>query len=310
MSEIKNLFQSPAWEEFKLKTGYQKSYRIEDVLVLQKSLPLGFSMLYSPLVSKQEFEKIADLSGFLQQIKKIGQKNNTIFYRLELDSPISSVQIPDQFTKSFEEMQPEHTEIIDLTKSEDELLAAMKPKLRYNIKLAQKNNISINYSEKSGTELDDFYAMYEATAKRHKITYRSKEYFASLLDILGPIGYARVYDAKAKIDGKDEPLAAAIVLVSDKKATYLFGSSSDQYKNLMAPHLLHWTIMQEMKQIGCEDYDLFGIAPNDDPNHPWAGITRFKKQFGGHQVDLVGSYDLVFSPIKYRLFKIAEKIRR
>jgi len=78
----------------------------------------------------------------------------------------------------------------------------------------------------------------------------------------------------------------------------------------MAPYKLHWEIMQEAKKRGCKCYDMFGIAPNDDEKHPWAGISKFKKQFGGQEFTSLGSWDMVFSSVKYRLFKIAEKFRR
>jgi len=90
----------------------------------------------------------------------------------------------------------------------------------------------------------------------------------------------------------------------------MFGASSDEYKNLMAPYLLHWEIIQEARELGFEKYDFFGVAPDDDPKHAWAGVTRFKKQFGGEVESIMGSYDLVAKPIQYKLFKLAEKIRR
>ena len=146
--------------------------------------------------------------------------------------------------------------------------------------------------------------------QKKKVAFRGKAYFENLLDILGKIDYARAYAAKSKVDGKEVPLAAAIVIFYAEEALYLYGGSSDEHKNLMAPYLLHWKIMLDAKKAGMEKYNFLGIAPTEDPNHPWAGITRFKKQFGGEQRDIAGSYDLVLKPIEYQMFKIAEKIRR
>jgi lipid II:glycine glycyltransferase (peptidoglycan interpeptide bridge formation enzyme) len=78
----------------------------------------------------------------------------------------------------------------------------------------------------------------------------------------------------------------------------------------MAPYLLHWEIILDAKKQNLKEYNFLGVAPNEDQNHPWAGITRFKKQFGGYQADILGSFDLPLKPLEYKLFKFAEKIRR
>ncbi len=312
-----SFFQSPEWEQFKLKTGYEKSYRINDILVLQRSLTLGRSMLYSPMVSKAQLDRIQITDNrkgniFIGEIKKIAQDNKAIFYRLELDIPktVNCRLLSVDFKKSFEEMQPENNWIVDISKNEDEILAGMKQKGRYNIRVAEKNNIAVTSSNITVEELDIFYDLYSKTGKRKKVAFRGKAYFENLLDILGKIDYARAYAAKSKVDGKEVPLAAAIVIFYAEEALYLYGGSSDEHKNLMAPYLLHWKIMLDAKKAGMEKYNFLGIAPTEDPNHPWAGITRFKKQFGGEQRDIAGSYDLVLKPIEYQMFKIAEKIRR
>jgi len=312
---MNSFFQSPEWEQFKLKTGYKRSYRINDILVLERQLPLGRSMLYSPLVAEKNYESRIKNQGFIERVVKIGKENNAIFYRLELDIPkeLSTFHFPlstRNFVKSFEEMQPENNWVVDITKEENEILAQMKQKGRYNIKVAEKNNIEITSSNNIGKELDIFYDLYSKTGKRKGVTYRGKAYFKNMLDILGKIDYARTYAATAKIDGKTVPLAAAVIIFYGKEALYLYGGSSDEYKNLMAPYLLHWKIMLDAKEKGIEEYNFLGVAPTEDPNHPWAGITRFKKQFGGSQEDIMGSYDLILKPLEYQLFKIAERLRR
>jgi lipid II:glycine glycyltransferase (peptidoglycan interpeptide bridge formation enzyme) len=309
---MNSIFQTPEWEKLKLETGYQKSHWLDDILVLQKTLPLGRSMLYTPEAGLSQLDDLA----MLRKIMEVGQKEKAIFWRLEIDAPLD--QLPSlkkllnsgKFVKSFEEMQPEYTLILDISKSKEEILAQMKPKGRYNIKVAEKSAVLIEFESYKGKLLDNFYEMYRQTGSRHKITSRNKKYFESLLDILGEKGYARVYNAFAMLEGKKTPLAAAIILFYGNRATYLYGGSSDEYRNLMAPYLLHSQAIDDAKAQNCTEYDFFGIAPDDDPKHPWSGVTRFKKQFGGEQVDLIGSYDLIFRPIEYQVFKIAEKIRR
>lgn len=307
-----SIFQSEGWEDFKLKTGYEKSYRISGILILQKKLPLGKSMLYSPMVGRASLDKIQDTryktQTFLSEIKDIAEQNNSIFYRLELNLPRTyNLQLTTyNWTKSFEEMQPEHNWVLKINKPEEQLLSEMKHKGRYNIKIAEKNHISIKRSNKPGKELDAFYEHYQATGKRHKITYRSKSYFEALLENLGKKDYAFCYTA----DYKGKSLASAIMLFYGESALYLYGGSAEEFRNLMAPYLLHWQIIKDAKEAGLSEYNFLGIAPDDNPSHPWAGITRFKKQFGGEQVDILGSYDLPLKPVQYKAFKIAERLRR
>lgn len=305
-----SIYQSPLWEEFKLRTGYAKSFYVGDILVLQKKLPLEYSMLYSPMVSKLQIESIK-YKDFLEQIKNIAKETKAIFYRLELDIPVGDPSTllrmtSHSFVKSFEEMQPENNWILDLTKSEEELLSEMKQKGRYNLKIAERSDIKVTWSDKIGPELTAFYDQYSKTGQRHKISYRGKAYFDALVEIFGTKGYARVYTASK--DGV--ALASSIMLYYNKEALYLYGGSGEEMRNLMAPYILHWQAIKDAKDMGCTKYNFLGIAPTEDANHPWAGITRFKKQLGGYQYDILGCYDLPFKPLLYNLFKMAEKLRR
>lgn len=271
-------------------------------------------MLYSPLVSESQVKSLSpegDPSGseaFLDKIKKNAESENAIFYRLELDVPrVFNFPLSTfHFVKSFEEMQPEHTLILNIDQSEEEILARMKPKGRYNIKVAERHNIEIEKSDSAAK----FFELYKTMAERHKITHRNLNYFQNLVDILKQKGYVQVFNAAATIDGKKEVLASAIIGYFGDRVTYLFGGSSNLHRELMAPYKLHWEIIKDAKNKGFKEYDFFGIAPDDNPKHKWAGVTRFKKQFGGEEVSLLGSYDLVFNKTKYSLFKTAERIRR
>jgi len=352
---MNSIFQTKEWEQFKLQTGYQKSYWLDDILVLQKDIALGRTMLYSPLVNEAQVESRkskVESEKFIEQIKKIAKENNSIFYRLELDIPATTDgQLPtgdegivrlaqddknrNIFVKSFEEMQPEHTLVLDLTKSEDDILAQMKQKGRYNIKQSEKHNVTV----KKTRDIESFYKLYKLTAERQKISFRNQTYFQKLIDLLEPKGYCEVFEASAPInvdettrpdaDHKNQDrnskrntstdnlqpttnqvLATAIVTFYKGRATYMFGSSSREMRNVMAPYGLHFEIIKDAKSRGCREYDFFGVAPENEPNHPWAGVTAFKEKFGGERKELLGSYDMILKPFEYKIFKMAEKIRR
>jgi lipid II:glycine glycyltransferase (peptidoglycan interpeptide bridge formation enzyme) len=298
------IFQTPEWEKFKLKTGWQKSWRVFDILVLEKKIPLLGSMLYAPVANRDQ-TKLATQKIFLDKIFEIAKESKAFLFRLESgesnDSDINPMKAG--YIKAFEEMQPEHTFLIDLLKTEGDILKEMKPKGRYNIRVAEKHGVKIS----SQGKINNFYQLYQKMAKRQKITYRKMDYFQKLLDLLGKKDYVQVFEARSK---ENKLLASAIIVFYQDTATYLFGGSSDEDRQLMAPYKLHLETIREAKNRGCRYYDMFGIAPNDDPKHPWAGVTRFKRQFGGQEFIALGSWDKVYSPIKYFLFKLAEKIRR
>ena len=309
---MNNIFQTKDWEEVKLATGYQKSYWVSDILVLVKELPLGRSMLYSPMVDESQESGVRS-QEFWKKISEIGKENNSIFYRIEFDIEKNSSTLPtsnSKLIKAFEEMQPEHTLILDLTKDKEEILAQMKQKGRYNIKIAAKNGVLVTCDEIGSESAATFYSLYQMMGKRHKITSRNQKYFSTLLEILHQKGYARVYTAWIEAENKRIPLSSAIILHYNGRATYLYGGSDNEHKSFMAPYLLHWQAICDAKEAGLKEYDFFGIAPNEDPKHPWSGVTRFKKQFGGAEVATLGSYDLPFNKIEYQIFKIMEKIRR
>lgn len=307
------IFQTPEWEKFKLETGWQKSWRIFEILILEKKIPFIGTMLYAPMLSHDQ-TKLSQQKIFIDQINKISAEENSVFFRMESSEEFSeayNLQLTAStvgrsasggisYKKAFEEMQPEHTLVLDLNKSEEDILAQMKPKGRYNIKVAEKHGVEV----KEGS-VDDFYSLYEEMSKRQKITFRKKEYFQKLIDILGCKDYAVVLKATLN----DQVLASTIVIFFGDTATYLFGGSSDENREMMAPYKLHWEIIKKAKNRGCRIYDFFGIAPSDDEKHKWAGITRFKKQFGGEEKTILGSYDLVFSPARYQIYKLLRKLK-
>ncbi|MEI8143315.1 MAG: peptidoglycan bridge formation glycyltransferase FemA/FemB family protein [Candidatus Berkelbacteria bacterium] len=308
-----NIFQSHEWEQFKLQSGYQKSYRVDGVLVLQKNLPLGRTMLYAPMVSQPTADEIMNsesrIKDFMAEIRKIGNEQNSIFFRLEFDVPVDHDSYPiihdSAIVQSFEEMQPENTWVLDLSQSEEEIQKNMKPRARYNIRLAEKSGVTVK-SGFTAEHLDIFYNLHSSTAIRHGISYRSKDYFARLVECLRPAGLVKIF--VAYLD--EEPISSHIIISSGDTAINMFGASSTDHREVKAPHLLQWRIIEECKSNGFAKYDFFGIAPSDDSKHKWAGITSFKKSFGGYQRDLMGSYDLIFKPLEYQIFKLAENIRR
>jgi lipid II:glycine glycyltransferase (peptidoglycan interpeptide bridge formation enzyme) len=106
-----------------------------------------------------------------------------------------------------------------------------------------------------------------------------------------------------------ELLAGIIVAVKGEGAWYLYGASSDRKRNLMPSYGLQWRAIQLAKERGCRFYDLFGIPPSDDPQHPMHGLFRFKTGFGGQVVNRLGCYDIALRPLSYRFYRTTERLR-
>lgn len=202
------------------------------------------------------------------------------------------------------DVQPPHTVIVDLEGDESEITARMKPKTRYNVRLAAKRGVSVR--EADDQEIGLWYAMYRETARRDRIALHREAYYRSVVAILRRNGI-RVRLLFAEHEG--DLLAGIVVAEYAGTATYLYGASADRKRNLMPAYLLQWEAIRLAKTDGCRWYDLFGIPPADDPAHPMHGLYRFKVGFGGRIVRRLGAWDQPRRPVVYRVYRLAESAR-
>ena len=311
--------QTKQWASFKSGFGWQ-SDNAGDIYVLSRQLPyINQTMSYVPELYIDEINVIDTLATFAKTKK-------TMFLRLEILNRVDDENVENikqklkenGFIKAFEELQPEHRQIIDLTqsdlsgeavaRSEDDLLVNMKEKGRYNTRLAQKKGVRVEITkgndEQAPAKLKIIYDLYQKTSQRKSISGRDIGYFEKLLSAMpDKITLAIAYF-------ENIPLAGSLTILHGGIASYLYGGSGLEHKELMAPYLLHFEVMKYAKAQGCKVYDLLAIAPENKPNHHFANLTRFKQQFGGKSVELIGSYDLILKPTWYSIFKLLEKMRR
>jgi len=304
---MKSLLQTKDWASLKAKTGWQ-AQEIDGVQIMSRKLPLGRSFFYVPEVSTEQLNKIS-IKELLKKIELSAKEQKAIAIRIEILEEENGLRLKElkdlKFQKSFEEIQPEHRQWIEIDKNEDQILAQMKPKGRYNIRVAQKHGIKV-FRNQDFDHIKIFYELYSETAKREHFRPRPIGYFKNLLNLIKETNYGSIFTAYYK----EKPLASLIITYYDQIASYLYGASSAENRNVMAPYLAHWNAIEEAKKRDCTLYDLLAVAPKDKPNHKYAGLSRFKQQFGGHQVDLIGSWDFVYQPFGYAWFKSLEKIRR
>jgi len=292
----KSFLQSKEWLDFQKFLG-RKVWQIEGLNVIRYELRLGKSYLYSPYCeSKFLSEK------FFQELKAITKKENVIFFKAE---PINNVDLEKLgFIKSHN-VQPQKTLVLDIAKSEQELLGQMHYKTRYNIGLAEKKGIKTSArgamptgrqgSALGGKYFEDFWKLMQETTKRDGFHAHPKEYYQKLLEIPNAELFVAEYNRKI--------IVANIVVFYEKTAIYLHGASDYEHRNLMAAPLLQWEQIKEAKKRGCTKYDFWGID-----EIKWPGVTRFKRGFGGSEISYPGAYDLIFQPLWYKTYKLARKI--
>lgn len=223
-----------------------------------------------------------------------------IFLRIEPDES----SLLSRCEKSID-LSPAHTRITELGATEDELLATMHSKTRYNIRVAQKQGVVVNLAQ---TDFDSVWHLFQETSSRGAFRLHSKDYYRQMVESLKD-GACRAFLATASHEGT--LLAANIMIDFGDTRIYLHGASSNVHRNLMGPYVLHWELMRDAKERGFAFYDWWGVAPIGAPEgHPWSGISRFKRGFPGVEYVSPGTHDLVLNPFAYNLYQFGRSLVR
>ncbi len=261
---------------------------------------LGFVYWYCPkgpveksLVVSRESEI---LNFLFKELRNKAEKENIIFLRFEPDFKFQLQASSFQLQKTIN-LQPAKTLILDLNKSEKELLAQMHHKTRYNLRLAEKKGVVVSVGGKE--LLDEFWQLLNQTNKRDQFRLHPKEHYQNLMEL--DKNCVRLY--LARLNG--QAIAGAMVSYFGDTATYLHGGSANRQREVMAPYLVQWQAILDAKIAGFKYYDFFGID-----EHKWPGVTRFKLGFGGNILEYPGTFDLVFKTGYYRLYNVLRRIRR
>jgi lipid II:glycine glycyltransferase (peptidoglycan interpeptide bridge formation enzyme) len=250
---------------------------------------------------------MADLTTELLTIPELRRK--TLFWRVEPALPLSEPEglIPMSYWRH-PALNPSSTMVLDLEPTEEELLRAMHEKTRYNIRLAERHGVTISVAQ-SEIERERFLDLMDETAARDHFVQHDRTYLRATVDFLTEHHAGRI--RVAKLD--DKILAANLELSYGDTATYLYGASSSEHRNVMAPFALQWNAIREAKMLGARLYDFWGANPESkampDYKTSWEGISRFKKGFGSRIVNVQGTWDLPLSQWKY-LIAFPKKIFR
>ena len=242
------------------------------------------------------------------------RKEKAVFVRV---NPPYPQELPREFQRPkilLRQMEPERTILVDLTKIEDELMANMHEKSRYNIRLASRKGVVVRNATTDEKAFASFLELLRETTKRDGITSWPDERFWKFREIFMKEGRDLTAPRAELLVGEfnDKILAAAIVMLFGDSGTYLYAASSGEDRTSNAPSLVLWEAIREVKRQGCKWYDMWGVAPTDDPNHPWAGITRFKSRYvkpgvTGKEINNIGTGDFVLDKTYYGLLRIAKQ---
>ena len=287
--------QSFEWGEFQKSLG-KKNFKIQNSgMFTNINLQFKKKYLYSPR---------GPINLNFEEASLIAKKENAIFIRFEpAIEQTGKFNLPKNAIK-VQHAIPPVTLLVDLKKTEEEILKNCAEKTRYNIRLSEKKNLEIKIG---GAELfPDFWKLMEETATRHKIKNFARGYYEKLLQI-------NKFSYLAVVYYKETPLATGLFVDFADTTTYFFGASSDEHKNLMAPYFMHFEMIRQAQKNEQKYYDFWGINPSDKNNNDYTkkyeGITRFKTGFGGEIVSYPGTFDLPINKFWYRIYRIGKFIQ-
>ncbi|MBN2117917.1 MAG: peptidoglycan bridge formation glycyltransferase FemA/FemB family protein [Anaerolineales bacterium] len=298
-----HLLQTGEWGELKSAFGW-KPVRIMSgeagVQILFRELPLGFTIGYIPKAAFS-FQRSASSDDLWREIDDVCRRHRAVFCKLEPDAWDSNFILhPSSFILSKHNIQPPRTIIIDIRGGEDEILARMKQKTRYNIRLAEKKGVTV----RAWDDIESFHKMMLLTGGRDGFGVHSLEYYRRAYELLHPKQMGELL--LAEFEGR--PLAALFAAGNGKRAYYLYGASTDEERNRMPAYLLQWEALRWAKARGCQHYDLWGVPDeeeaaleaNFEQRHDglW-GVYRFKRGFGGELKRAAQALDRVYNPLLY-----------
>lgn len=310
---VTHVMQSWEWGEFRQSLGlpllryglFEGEKLIKAFQLTLHKIPLTNSFVgylpKGPLPDKE----------LAQALEKIGEKHHCAFIKVEPDILANDPNLcmDTNFKVSPKPLFTKYNFVLDLTQSEEEILKKMRPKTRYNIKVAQKHGVVIE--ERTDDEAFEIYLkLYFETTKRQGYHGHNENYHRGVWKTLKDAGFATLLIAFYTPPQTQEkiPLTAWMLLAFKDTLYYPYGGSITEYKSVMAPNLLAWEAIKLGKKLGLKKFDLWGSAgAHPSPNHPWYGFHRFKEGLGGELIEYLDTYDLIFSLPLYHAFNLIDR---
>jgi len=317
----KTFLDSWNWGEFQKKIEekiwrfgvYDNEQLIAVALVIKVKAKRGTFLFvpHGPNVDNQDTKNNNQiLETLTNKLKEIAKQEKAHFIRIAPIWERSEKNI--EFFKNFGfknapiHIHPEVTWELNIRPPEEELLMSMRKTTRYLIRQAQKNPDIEIVKTQNIEDLKKFNEIYCSTATRHKFVPFSLKYIQNQFSSFSPDNQILIFLGKYK----NEVVSSAVIVFWQNVGFYHHGASLSKYNKIPVSYLLQWEVIKEAKKRECQKYNFWGIiTPDDNKNHPWAGLSLFKKGFGGHRKDYVQTQDLPLSKIYYLTY-IFEKMRK
>jgi lipid II:glycine glycyltransferase (peptidoglycan interpeptide bridge formation enzyme) len=308
-----NLLQSWNWGQFQRSmrnpTRYWGIYENSELvgLCLAHKIKTRFrTHTYIPNGPIINWDKATDIfPRLILKIKKFAQKTNSAFIRMDpliIDSKENKAILTKyNFKKASTNVQPPTKWILDIAKDKEALLEDMGEDTQYAIKKAQKEGVTI-HSSIDFKDFENFWTLFRQTSKRRRNIPHPKKYYIKQIKAFGPDRQYRIYWAQYKGD----ILAASLIPFYGDSAYYLHNAASLKHKEVFAPQLLVWQAIQDAQAEDIRYFDFHAVAPENNPKHPWADFTKFKKSFGGFSQKLMPAYDLPIKQLQYFFIRSLE----
>jgi len=323
-----HFLQQSAWGELKRAYGWdaerialiENDQIIAGAHLLYRRLPFRIGTMAYLAMGPYAFPQ-SDAAQLWQAIDAAARKQGAAFLKWEpgivddiQNKGLKSLALPAEsgFRESPQTVQPPRTVLIDISGSDDTILARMNQGTRRKIRQSQKNGI--RYYEGSRADVDIFNAMMQTTGSRNAFGVHAPGYYERAYDLFVPNGDAALILAEHEGD----PLAGLMVFAKGQTAWYVYGASSDVKRNLMAAYGVQWAAIQWAKTRGCTIYDMWGIPDEDETilesqfetrSEGLWGVYGFKRGWGGQVVRSLGAWDKVYNPIIYTAYRMALRIR-
>lgn len=317
--------QSQEWKFFQKEIG-RKTYGIQEnsfnAFCIVQSLPIVGDYFFIPRgpiiecrMSNVECRSESgtanlELKESISKLVRMAKREGAGWIRIEPQSKndLSAIKkaLSDdhKIVKSKKDHEPAQTLMIDLGKSEEDILKEMKSKTRYNVRLAQRKGVTVEraHDERS---IDEFCRLTKITAQRDGITPHPEKYYRKMFATI-PEKSLSLYLAHYQ----EKIIATIVVSFFGSVATYLHGASANEHRNVMAPFALQWQAIRDAKKLGYKHYDFGGTKINKDGSYEknWAGISRFKQGFCPkcRPVEFPGCWDIILNEKKYKLYQVLQ----
>lgn len=259
-----------------------------------------------PLINWQDKDQI---DTFVKTIKDFAKKQNCSFVRMRpqiLENEKNNKLVESLgFQNAPMHLHAELTRQLDLTKSEDQLMAEMRKTTRYEIKQASKLGIKISVS-KDPKDLEEFYNLQKETAKRQRFVEFNKRFLQEQFEVFAADNQVLLYTATLN----NVKLAQAFIIFYGSEADYHYGASTLDGRKYPGAYLIQWQALKEAKKRGITRYNLWGVAPEGETNHRFWGVSVFKRGFGGEDISYLHARDLIVNSMSYKVNWLIEATRK